>query len=330
MRAVVLESYGEPEVLTIRDVPDPRPGPEEVVVDIVATALNRADLLQRRGFYPGPPMAHEIPGMELSGVVREVGERATLWSPGDEVMAIVGGGAYAEQIAIHERQLMAVPAAVDVADAAAIPEVWITAFDALVAQGGLTSGRTALVHAGGSGVGTASIQIAKALGARVIVTASAGKVARCLDLGADAAVDYAVDDYVSVTNELTGGRGADVVLDVIGGDYVERNIDAVAVQGRIILVGVMGGGVTSVNVAKLLPKRAAIVGTVLRARPIEEKIAITRRFAAEMLPRFESGELVPVIDRRYPLDAIAEAHTAMEANENVGKILIDVSAARTP
>ena len=330
MRAVVLESYGEPDVLTIRDVPDPRPGPEEVVVDVVATALNRADLLQRRGFYPGPPMEHEIPGMELSGIVSDVGERVTLWHPGDAVMGIVGGGAYAERIAVHERQLMRVPGPVAVADAAAIPEVWITAFDALVAQGGLTSGRTALVHAGGSGVGTASIQIAKALGARVIVTASAGKVDRCLALGADAAVDYAVDDYVAVTQELTGGRGADVVLDVIGGDYVDRNIDAVAVQGRIVLVGVMAGGMVEVNVAKLLPKRAALIGTVLRGRPIEEKIAITRRFAAELLPRFDSGELVPVIDRRYPMDEIADAHRAMEANENVGKILIDVSAARTP
>jgi NADPH2:quinone reductase len=330
MRAVVLESYGEPDVLTILEVPDPRPGPEEVLVDIVATALNRADLLQRRGFYPGPPMPREIPGMELSGIVREVGERVTLWSPGDEVMGIVGGGSYAEQIAVHERQLMRVPTTVDVADAAAIPEVWITAFDALVVQGGLTSGRAALVHAGGSGVGTAAIQIAKALGARVFVTASSGKVARCLELGADAAIDYAVDDYVAVTRELTGGKGVEVVLDVIGGDYVDRNIDAVAVQGRIILVGVMGGGRTQVDVAKLLPKRAALVGTVLRARPIEEKIAITRRFAAEMLPRFETGELAPVIDRRYPLDAIAAAHAAMEANENVGKILIDVLAARTP
>jgi len=325
MRAVVLESYGEPDVLTIRDVPDPRPGPEEVVVDIVATALNRADLLQRRGFYPGPPMEHEIPGMELSGVVREVGERVTLWQAGDHVMGIVGGGAYAERIAVHERQLMAVPESVPVADAAAIPEVWITAFDALVAQGGLTSGRTALVHAGGSGVGTAAIQIAKALGATVIVTASAGKVGRCLELGADAAVDYAVDDYVVVTHALTGGRGAEVILDVIGGDYVDRNIDAVAVQGRIILVGVMAGGMVNVNVAKLLPKRAALIGTVLRARPLEEKIAITRRFALELLPRFDSGDLVTVIDRRYQLDAIADAHRAMEANENVGKILIDVA-----
>jgi len=325
MRAVVLESYGEPEVLTLRDVPDPVPGPEEVVVDIVATALNRADLLQRRGFYPGPPMAHEIPGMELSGRVSAMGERVTLWSPGDAVMGIVGGGAYAERIAVHERQLMAVPQSVGVSAAAAIPEVWITAFDALVAQGGLTSGRTALVHAGGSGVGTAAIQIAKAIGARVIVTASAGKVDRCLALGADAAIDYAAEDFVVVAKELTGGRGPDVILDVIGGDYVDRDIAAVAVGGRIIQVGVMGGGVTSVNVGMLLPKRAALIGTVLRARPLEEKVAITRRFAAEILPLFDRGMVHPVIDRRYRLDAIAEAHAAMEANENVGKIVIDVS-----
>jgi NADPH2:quinone reductase len=327
MRAIVLESYGEPDVLLLRDVPDPVAGPEEVVVEIAATALNRADLLQRRGFYPGPPMPHEIPGMEFSGRVVEAGERATRWPLGAEVMAIVGGGAYAERIAVHERQLMAVPTTVPVADAAAIPEVWITAFDALVAQGGLTAGRTALVHAGGSGVGTAAIQIAKAMAARVIVTASAGKIGRCLALGADAAIDYAVDDFVAGALEITGGRGVDVVLDVIGGDYVDRNIDAVAVGGRIIQVGVMGGGVTSVNVGKLLPKRAALIGTVLRARPIEEKIAITRRFATEVLPFFESGTVAPVIDRRFPFEAIVEAHRVMEANENVGKILIDVAHA---
>jgi NADPH:quinone reductase len=324
MRAVVLESYGEPDVLVLRDVPDPEPAPEEVLVEVVATALNRADLLQRRGFYPGPPMPQEIPGMELSGRVARVGERVTLWSAGDEVMGIVGGGAYAEQIAIHERQAMAVPTSVGVADAAAIPEVWITAFDALVVQGGLTSGRTALVHAGASGVGTAAIQIAKAIGARVVVTASAGKVDRCLELGADAAIDYGAHDFVAATRELTEGAGADVILDVIGGDYVDRNFDAVAVRGRIVQVGTMGGGMVSANIGKLMPKRAALIGTVLRARPLEEKIAITRRFASEVLPLFDRGTLRPVIDRRFPLERIADAHRSMEANENVGKILIDV------
>ena len=328
MRAVVLESYGEPDVLTIREVPDPEPGPEEVLVEVVATALNRADLLQRRGFYPGPPMTHEIPGMELSGRVVGLGDRVTRWQVGDAVMGIVGGGAYAERIAVHERQLLAVPASVPLADAAAIPEVWITAFDALVAQGGLTSGRTALIHAGGSGVGTAGIQIANAIGARAIVTASAGKVERCLELGAAVAVDYAVDDFVAATMALTDGVGADVILDVIGGDYVERNIDAVAVGGRIIQVGVMGGGMIQVNVAKLLPKRASLIGTVLRGRPIDEKIAITQRFGAEILPLFDRGRVAPVIDRRFVLEDIALAHAAMEANENVGKIVIDV--ARVP
>jgi len=324
MRAVVLESYGDVEVLQIKAVPDPVPGPEEVVVEIVATALNRADLLQRRGFYPGPPMPHEIPGMEFSGRVVAHGQRVSPERLGDEVMGIVGGGAYAERIAVHERQLLAVPPSVALADAAAIPEVFITAYDALVVQGGLTSGRVALVHAGGSGVGTAAIQIAKAIGARVVVTASAGKVDRCLELGADRAVDYASEDFVTAVAEMFPA-GVDTVLDVIGGDYVDRNVSALRVGGRIVQVGVMGGGTTSVNIGALLPKRASLVGTVLRARPLEEKIALTQRFAAEMLPRFADA-LAPVIDSRYPLDAIADAHRHMEANANVGKIVIDVAS----
>lgn len=326
MRAVVLDAYGGPEVLQVHEVPDPEPGPDEVLVDITATALNRADLLQRMGLYPGPPMPREIPGMELSGRVAALGSRVTAWAVGDAVMGIVGGGAYAERIAVHERQLVAVPSSVSLPDAAAVPEVFITAFDALVVQGGLTSGRVALVHAGGSGVGTAGIQIAKAVGARVVVTASAGKVGRCLELGADRAVDYATEDFVAVARELTGGRGVDVVLDVIGGDYVDRNVAALRVGGRIVQVGVMGGGVVPVNLGMLLPKRASLIGTVLRARPLEEKIAITQRFAAELLPLFDTGVLRPVIDSRYALDDIAAAHAHMAANANVGKILIDVAA----
>jgi NADPH2:quinone reductase len=324
MRAIVLESYGEPEVLTSRDIPDPVAAPDEVVVDIAATALNRADLLQRRGFYPGPPMDHEVPGMEFSGVVSSVGERARRWALGDAVMGIVGGGAYAEKIAVHERQVMAVPSTVSIHDAAAIPEVWITAFDALVLQGGLTSGRTALVHAGASGVGTAAIQIARVLGARIIVTASAGKLAACRDLGADVVVDYANQDFVAAASELTDGVGVDVVLDVIGGDYLQRNLDALAVGGRIIQVGVMGGGKTTLNLGALLPKRATITGTVLRPRPLEEKISVTQRFAAEILPLFDQGRVHPVIDSHFPLDRIAEAHERMEANANIGKIVVDV------
>jgi NADPH:quinone reductase len=327
MRAVVLDSYGGPEVLTLRDVPDPRPGPDEVLVDVVATALNRADLLQRLGRYPGPPMAHEIPGMEFAGVVAEVGDRVTAVTVGDEVMGIVGGGSYAERLVTHERQLLPVPSSVGLADAAAIPEVWITAHDALVVQGGLTVGRTALVHAGASGVGTAAIQICRAMGARVVVTASAGKVEACRALGADLAVDYGSDDFVAAVGGLTAGRGVDVVLDVVGGDYLARNLQCLRTGGTIVQVGVMGDAMATFPLGLLLPKRARLVGTVLRARPLEEKIDATRRFAEEVLPLFDAGVARPVIDRRYDLADIAAAHRHMEANANVGKIVIDVRPA---
>ncbi len=326
MRAVVLDGHGGPEVLTIREVPDPAPGPEEVVVEVTGTALNRADLLQRMGLYPGPPTEFEIPGLELAGRVAEVGERVRSWSVGDEVLGIVGGSAYAERVATHERALLPVPSTVSLADAAALPEVFLTAYDALVVQGGMTSGRWALVHAGASGVGTAAIQIMKAIGARIIVTASAGKLDACRELGADVAVDYRSESFVDAVREATGKAGVDCVLDVIGGEYLDGNIDSVRVGGRIIQVGVMGEGQATFALGKLLPKRAALIGTVLRARPIEEKIALTQRFRAEMLPLFESGVMKPVVDSRYPLDEIADAHRRMESNVNVGKILIEVAS----
>lgn len=325
MRAVVLRSHGGPDCLTIEDVPEPVVGPEEVLVDVAATALNRADLLQVMGLYASPrPAELEIPGLEFSGTVISVGPRATQWKRGDQVMAIDAGGAYAERVAVHERQLMPVPSRVGIADAAAIPEVFLTAWDALVVQGGLTSGRWALVHAGASGVGTAAIQIAKAIGARIAVTCSAGKVSACRDLGADLVIDYNTQDFVTETAAATGERGVDVILDVIGGDYVERNLRAVASQGRIIQVGLMGGGATSVNLGLILTKRVALIGTVLRARPLEEKVALTQRFIREMLPLFVTGALRPIIDSRFPLDRIADAHRYMATNANTGKIVIDV------
>jgi len=324
MRAVVLHSYGGPEVLTIEDVPPPEPGPDEVVVDVAATALNRADLLQRMGLYPDPRRTKpEIPGMEFSGTVVETGRRVTMWKPGDRVMAIDAGGAYAERIATHERQLLAVPNSVALVDAAAIPEVFLTAWDALVLQGGLTSGRWALVHAGASGVGTAAIQIAKAMGARIAVTCSSGKAAACTALGADLVVDRTPHDWLGDVRAAVP-QGFDVVLDVIGGDEVDRNLQAVATKGTIVQVGLMGGGVTMVNVGLLLAKRARWIGTTLRARPIEEKVAVTRRFAAEMLPLFDAGALRPVIDSVYDLDDIAAAHERMGSNANTGKILVRI------
>lgn len=327
MRAVVLRDKGGPEVLRIEDVPDPEPGPEEIAVAVTGTALNRADLLQRRGLYPGPKMAHEIPGLEFAGRVSALGQRVSAWRVGDEVMGIVGGGGYAERLVVHERQALPVPAGLSLADAAAVPEVFLTAFDALVVQGGLTSGRWALVHAGASGVGTAAIQIAKAVGARIAVTTSAGKVQACRDLGADVVVDYGSQDFVDAVRECTAGRGVDVVLDVVGGEYTERNLDALVVRGRIVQVGVMGQGSATVPLGKLLAKRASLIGTVLRARPLEEKIALTQQAGVELLPRFGDGTLRPVIDSRYPLDAIADAQRYMESNANVGKIVIDVTAA---
>ena len=325
MRAVVLEAKGGPEVLQIKEVPDPVAGPDEVLVQIVSSALNRADLLQRMGLYPGPAMEHEIPGLEFAGRVIAAGDRVTEHAIGDAVMGISNGGCYAEQIAIHERQAMRVPEALPLSDAGAFPEVFVTAWDALVRQGGLTSGRWALVHAGASGVGTAAIQICKAMGARIAVTASAGKHDVCHQLGADVVIDYNADDFVAVTKDATGGVGVDVVLDVIGGEYVPRNVSALRLGGRIIQVGVMAGGPVPFDVARLLMKRATITGTTLRARPIEEKVAITREFAAQILPHVASGAIRPVIDSRYPLDEVAAAHERMASNANAGKLVLDIS-----
>jgi len=325
MRAVVLRSHGGPESLTIEDAPDPVGGPEDVIVRVRATALNRADLLQVMGLYPNPrPAALEIPGLEFSGTVDAVGDRVVMWKPGDEVMGIEAGGAYAELIATHERQLMKVPDSVGVADGAAIPEVFLTAWDALVLQGALTSGRWALVHAGASGVGTAGIQIAKAIGARIAVTCSAGKMDLCRSLGADLVLERSPADWLAEAKAAVPD-GFDTILDVIGGEEIDRNLQAVALKGRIVQVGLMGGGNVPVNVGALMGRRATWIGTTLRARPVEEKIAVTRRFAAEMLPLFDTGQLRPVIDSRYPFDQIADAHRHMAANANAGKIMIDVS-----
>ena len=327
MRAVVVTEKGGPEVLVVQEVPDPVLGPEEVLVDVVTSAVNRADLLQRRGLYPGPLADHEIPGLEFAGRVGAVGERVTAHAVGDAVMGIVGGGGYAERVAVHERQAMAVPAALGLEAAGAFPEVFITAWDALVRQGGLTSGRWALVHAGASGVGTASIQIARAIGARIAVTASAGKHHVCEGLGADVVIDYASEDFVAVVGSVTGGEGVDVVLDVIGGDYLPRNVSCLRTNGRIVQVGMMAGGSVPFNPATLMARRAALIGTTLRARPIEEKIAVTRQFAAEILPHVAAGAMSPVIDSRFALEEAASAHERMEANLNAGKIVLDVAPA---
>jgi len=326
MRAVTLPTKGGPEVLTIAEVDDPVPGPDEILVRVSHSAVNRADVLQRRGGYPDPiRRSVEIPGLEYAGVVAAIGERVTTWSVGDRVMGIESGACYAELVVTHERQALRIPDSVALADAAAIPEVFMTAWDALVVQGGLTSGRWALVHAGGSGVGTAAIQIAGAIGARIAVTCSARKVEACRALGADLVLERSPADWLAALGAAVP-EGVDVVLDVIGGDEVDRNLTAVRREGSVIQVGLMGGGSTVVNLGMLLAKRIHWVGTTLRARPLEQKIALSRRFEAEIVPLFQTGVLRPVIDSRFALEAVADAHRHMEADGNVGKILLEVTA----
>ncbi|MGI9646561.1 MAG: NAD(P)H-quinone oxidoreductase [Ilumatobacteraceae bacterium] len=326
MRAVVLRSKGGPEVLTIEDVPDPLPGPDQIVVDVAHTALNRADTLQRMGLYPDPRNREiEIPGLEYAGTIAAMGDDVQGWSIGDPVMGIEAGGCYAEQVVTHSRQALPVPSTVPLEDASAIAEVFLTAWDALVVQGGLTSGRWALVHAGASGVGTAAIQLAKAIGARIAVTCSAGKAEACSALGADLVLERSPANWLAGLREHVPA-GVDVVLDVIGGEEADRNLQAVASDGTIVQVGLMGGGSATVNLGLLLTKRITWIGTTLRARPLERKLALSRRFAAEVIPLFEDGTLRPVIDSRFPFEEIADAHRHMESNANVGKILIDIQA----
>ena len=325
MRAVIITKHGDPDVLSVIEVEQPQPNEYEICVKVRATSLNRADLMQRMGFYPDPfPGVHEIPGLEFAGTVVTCGARVKNWNIGDAVMGIVSGGAYAEYLVVHEQQAMRVPTRVGLDDAAAIPEVFITAWDALVCQGNLQPGNWALVHAGASGVGTAAIQICKAIGANVVVTCSANKRDACLALGADMAVDYHVDDFVEVCQRITAGKGINVVLDVIGGEYLNRNVSTLATKGTIVQVGLMGGGSTPFNIAALMPKRARLIGTVLRPRKLEEKIVVTQRFINEILPMFETGKLRPVIDSRYSLENISAAHRYMETNASTGKIVINV------
>ena len=324
MRAVVVTEYGGPEVLTVTEVPDPVPGPDEILVRVAHSACNRADTLQRMGGYRDPvARQHEILGLEYAGTVAAVGDRVTLWQAGDRVMGIESGACYAELVATHERQALPIPDAVELSQAAAIPEVFLTAWDALVVQGGLASGRWALVHAGASGVGTAAIQIAKAIGARIAVTCSAGKIQACRDLGADLVLERSPADWSAELKAAVPG-GVDVILDVIGGEETNRNLASIKPERSIVQVGLMGGGQTPVNLGLLLVKRVTWIGTTLRARPIEQKAALSQRFIAEMLPLFESHALHPVIDSRFNLDEVIEAHRHMEANANIGKILLDV------
>jgi putative PIG3 family NAD(P)H quinone oxidoreductase len=325
---VVITAAGGPEVLEVQELADPAYGPDEVLVDVHATALNRLDLLQRRGNYPVPPgVRRDVPGVEMAGVVASVGERVTAWKPGDRVMALLSGAGYATRVAVHERMLMPVPENLDLVQAASIPEVFLTAYDALFLQCGLSMGESVLIHAAGSGVGTAGVQMAAAQGCRVFGTAgSAEKLARAGQLGLDVGINYHEQDFAEVVAAETGGRGVNVILDVIGAPYWDQNIKSLALLGRMVVVGTMGGGtLEKFNIGALSAKRAQVRGTQLRSRPLEEKATLVQTFVNRVVPLFARGKIAPVIDRVFPLDDVVEATKLMEANANFGKIVLQIA-----
>ncbi len=331
MRAIVIKEPGGPEVLELRDVPTPEPAPGQVRVRIRACAVNRADLLQRVGVYPAPNDAPpDIPGLEIAGEVDAVGAGVTELSKGERVYGVVSGGAYAEAVVVHARTLARMPANLDFAAAAAVPEAFVTAYDAMVLQGGLTAGDFVLVHAVGSGVGTAAVQIARAIGARAIGTArTQSKLDRARELGMTAGVvptttKDGAPEFALRVRELCDGRGADVVLDLVGGSYTAESLGAMADKGRLVLVGLLAGTRADMDLGTILRRRLRVFGTVLRARPLEEKILAAQVLARNLTPLFASGALTTVVDRVLPLEKAAEAHAHMASNDGFGKIVLTV------
>ncbi len=324
MKAVIITRPGGPEVLEIQLRPKPDPGVGQIRVRVRASALNRADLLQREGNYPVPPGAPaDISGMEYAGEVDALGPSATLWKVGERVIGIVGGGGHAEYLCVHEREAIPVPKSMSWADAAAIPEVFLTAYDALFNRLALGTGETVLIHAVGSGVGTAGLQIARVAGARVVGTArSPGKLERAKKLGLDVAIDASRGDWAAQVEAAIGADSVHAVMDLVGGNYLEGNLRVLALRGRIVVVGLTAGATAPFNMGMLLRKRLTIVGTMLRGRPLEEKIALARDFSERVVPLFESGQLKPVVDRVFPFDEIRAAHELMHSNDTFGKIVL--------
>lgn len=324
MRAITIPQPGGPDALVWAEVPDPEPGPGEVVVDVRAAGVNRADLLQRQGHYPPPPGASEYPGMECAGVISAVGPEVTGWAVGQEVCALLAGGGYAEKVAVPAGQLLPVPAGVDLTDAAALPEVACTVWSNVVGVGRLSSGERLLVHGGGSGIGTFAIQFGAALGATVLATARAAKHPRLHELGAKVTIDYRKQDFVEEVRQATDGHGADVILDIMGASYLGRNVAALATGGRLVVIGMQGGRKAELDLGALLSKRACVAATALRSRPLAEKAAIVRGVRDEVWPLIEAGAVRPVVDRRLAMAEAAEAHRLVESNDHVGKVLLTV------
>jgi putative PIG3 family NAD(P)H quinone oxidoreductase len=325
MKAIVLDGFGGESVMRVGEAPSPELVPGALRLRVAATAVNRADLLQRQGQYPPPPGASEILGLECAGEVVEVGEGVSGWRPGERAMALLAGGGYAEEVVVDAGSAMPVPERLSLEEAAAVPEVFLTVFLTVFQLAALPQGGTALVHGGGSGIGTAAIQLVKAAGGRVVVTAgSDAKCARCRELGADVAVNYREGDFAPACRELTGGHGVDVVLDHIGAPYLARNLAALATDGVLVLIGLMGGAKAEIDLAQLLVRRLCVVGSTLRARPPDEKARIVAGFLARFGDALAQGAIRPVVDRVLPLERVGEAHRAMKASEHFGKIVLRV------
>ena len=324
--AVTIPEPGGPDALVWAQVPDPVAGPGELIIDVAASAVNRADLLQRAGLYPPPPGAPPYPGLECSGRVAELGAGVTGFAVGDEVCALLSGGGYAERVAVPAGQVLPAPAGVDLVEAAGLPEVACTVWSNVTGVGRLRSGETLLVHGGGSGIGTFAIQYGVALGATVLATARATKHEALKGLGARRLIDYTTEDFVEVVLQVTEGHGADVILDIQGGPYLGRNVTALATGGRLVVIGLQGGRRAELDLGHLMTKRASVAANTLRARPAAEKAAIVAGVRAEVWPLVEAGRIRPVIDRRIPLYRAAEAHTLVGTNEHVGKVLLTTDA----
>ena len=326
MRAIVFDQPGDESVLHIGEVPPPPLDPESIRIHVRATAVNRADLLQRQGFYPPPPGASPILGMECAGIVNEVGSAVKGWGRGDRAMALLAGGGYAEEVVVHAGSAMHVPATLSDEEAAALPEVYLTSFLNIFMLGAPPAGGSVLVHGGGSGVGTASINLCREAGLRVLVTAgSPEKCQRCLEHGADVAIDYRDGDFAPKVRDATGDSGVNVVLDSIGGKYLESNIASLAVDGRLVVIGLMGGARAELDFGALLVRRLQVIGSTLRSRALADKAAIVAAFVDRFGSALEAGRIRPVIDRVLPLEQVGDAHRVMKASEHFGKLVLRVA-----
>lgn len=323
MKAVVITNPGGPEVLQLQEVEDPQIKDDEVLIKVEATALNRADTLQRKGSYPPPPGASPFPGLECSGIIEQVGKNVTRWKIGDQVCALLAGGGYAEKVAVPAGQVLAVPPGISVKDAAALPEVACTVWSTVFMMSRLSAGETFLVHGGSSGIGTFAIQIAKYYGAKVFVTAGADeKLAFCKDLGADVCINYKTEDFVAWVKEETTGKGVDVILDNMGAGYLKRNLDSLNFDGRLFIIGLQGGATAEINLASLLARRITVQGAGLRNRTPENKAVIVKEVEKNVWPAIIANKVKPIVYKYFPLSEAAEAHRLMESSKHIGKILL--------